>query len=100
MRCYMAVLQALDTEPQTNRMSGRHFGPRMSADIVHCELTRYEFAEGLGLTPDSIFVENLFKMVDTNDNGYISFREFLDFFVIFSKGTACSVIFILVRGSD
>ena len=33
-----------------------------------------------------MFVTNMFKMVDKNDNGYISFREFLDFFVIFSRG--------------
>jgi dual oxidase len=30
----------------------------------------------------------MFKIVDKNENGFISFREFLDFFVIFSKGTA------------
>jgi len=49
-------------------------------------LTKSEFAESLGLQPDSTFVTNMFKMVDKNDNGYISFREFLDFFVIFRTG--------------
>jgi len=47
-----------------------------------------------------MFVTNMFKMVDKNNNGYISFREFLDFFVIFSQGPFCllaySVTYIVV----
>ncbi|ELU01203.1 hypothetical protein CAPTEDRAFT_159209 [Capitella teleta] len=57
-------------------------------EILETELTRYEFAEALSLKPDSLFVNSMFKLVDKNENGYISFREFLDFFVIFSKGNA------------
>jgi len=61
---------------------------RENSSYVSCELTKSEFAECLGLQADSMFVTNMFKMVDKNDNGYISFREFLDFFVIFKKGAA------------
>ena len=57
-----------------------------SLNYVSCELTKSEFADSLGLQPDSMFVTNMFKMVDKSNNGYISFREFLDFFVIFSRG--------------
>lgn len=37
---------------------------------------------------DSLFVTNMFNLVDTSNNGYISFREFLNFFVVFTKGSA------------
>jgi dual oxidase len=57
-----------------------------AAEYVNCELTKAEFAEALDLTPDSMFVSNMFELVDKNKNGLISFREFLDFFVIFKRG--------------
>lgn len=59
---------------------------RDSSVYIAAELTKSEFAESLGLQSDSTFVTSMFKMVDKNDNGYISYREFLDFFVIFHKG--------------
>src|SRR6218665_3911679 len=59
---------------------------QQASDLVSCELTKAEFAEALSLRAGSLFVTNMFNLVDANDNGYISFREFLDFFVIFSKG--------------
>ena len=58
----------------------------MPKEILRCELTKVEFAESLRLTPDSLFVENMFNLIDKDGNGYISFREFLDVMVIFSKG--------------
>lgn len=57
-------------------------------DIFNCELTKYEFADALSLKPNSLFVENMFQLVDKDENGYISFREFLDIIVIFHKGSA------------
>lgn len=60
---------------------------RAAEDIVECELTKLEFAEALALTPDSTFVNSMYDIVDKDGNGFISFREFLDLFVIFSKGT-------------
>lgn len=60
--------------------------PSEGSEVLDCELTKYEFAEALSMQPDSMFVENMFRWVDKNANGAISFREFLDFFVIFAKG--------------
>eukprot|EP00058_Branchiostoma_floridae_P016106 XP_002601594.1 hypothetical protein BRAFLDRAFT_85837 [Branchiostoma floridae] len=54
---------------------------------LDCELTKVEFAEAMSLRPDSQFVVQMFNLVDKDKNGYISFREFLDLVVIFSKGT-------------
>ncbi|KAK8769919.1 hypothetical protein V5799_013614 [Amblyomma americanum] len=57
-------------------------------DIVNLELTQAEFAAALSMHPDSTFVQQMFALVDFDNNGYISFREFLDMIVIFAKGTA------------
>ncbi|CAN8011196.1 unnamed protein product, partial [Ixodes pacificus] len=57
-------------------------------DVVNLELTQSEFASALSMQPDSTFVQQMFGLVDNDNNGYISFREFLDMIVIFSKGTA------------
>ena len=55
-------------------------------DIITCELTKYEFAEALSLKANSAFVENMFQLVDRDQDGYLSFREFLDVIIVFSKG--------------
>ncbi|XP_067938007.1 dual oxidase 2-like [Watersipora subatra] len=52
-----------------------------------CELTIYEFADALSLKPSSLFVQNMFDLIDKNKNGLVSFQEFLDMFVIFAKGS-------------
>lgn len=81
----LSMLQALEYgDRHASRIS--MYNPTVTGNYVNCELTRYEFAESLGLEVDSMFVDNMFKMVDKNDNGFISFREFLDFFIIFSNG--------------
>ena len=77
-------MKALNYDEGYARHSLHH--SRESAEYLKCELTKSEFADALGLQPDNTFVTNMFKMVDTNDSGYISFREFLDFFVIFRNG--------------
>ncbi|RWS24761.1 dual oxidase 2-like protein [Leptotrombidium deliense] len=61
---------------------------RKAKEIINTELTPYEFAEVLALRPDSLFVQQMFALVDKDNNGYISFREFLDMMVIFAKGSA------------
>ena len=55
-------------------------------DLFSCELTKYEFADALSLKHTSLFVENMFVLVDKDNNGYISFREFLDVIVMFRAG--------------
>ncbi|KAI8481248.1 cuticle development [Branchiostoma belcheri] len=68
-------------------------------NALDCELTKVSsrtvlvltncggVAEAMSLRPDSQFVVQMFDLVDKDKNGYISFREFLDLVVIFSKGT-------------
>lgn len=55
-------------------------------DILECELTKTEFADVLTMKPDSLFVEQMFELVDQDNSGSISFREFLDVIVVFAKG--------------
>ena len=56
-------------------------------DILQCELTRDEFADAMSLKADSLFVDQMFTLIDQDGNGFISFREFLDMIVIFAKGS-------------
>ncbi|KAG1674994.1 Dual oxidase 2 [Nymphon striatum] len=56
--------------------------------IIDIELTKYEFAESLSMKPNSTFIDQMFTLVDKDENGYISFREFLDMITIFAKGSA------------
>ena len=56
-------------------------------DILECELTRDEFADAMSLKADSLFVDQMFALIDQDGNGFISFREFLDMIVIFAKGS-------------
>lgn len=56
-------------------------------DVLACELSREEFADAMSMKPDSLFVEQMFQLIDTDGNGFVSFREFLDMIVIFSKGS-------------
>ncbi|XP_038077765.1 dual oxidase 2-like isoform X2 [Patiria miniata] len=55
-------------------------------DVLNNELTKTEFAEMLSMAPDSLFVEQMFELVDKDQSGSLSFREFLDVIVIFAKG--------------
>ena len=56
-------------------------------DILECELTKEEFADAMSLKKDSLFVEQMFQLIDQDGNGFISFREFLNMIVIFAKGS-------------
>ncbi|XP_051976031.1 dual oxidase 1-like [Xyrauchen texanus] len=60
---------------------------KRTREALQCELTRAEFANVLGLKPDSIFVESTFTLADKDGNGYLSFQEFLDVIAIFMTGT-------------
>lgn len=40
------------------------------------------------MRPESTFVQQMFSLIDKDNNGYVSFREFLDVIIIFAKGTA------------
>ena len=69
-------------------------------NILECELTRDEFAEALSLKKDSIFVEQMFLLCDTDGNGFISFREFADMTVIFAKGSPDQKLELMFRMYD
>ena len=69
-------------------------------NILECELTRDEFAEALSLKKDSIFVEQMFALCDTDGNGFISFREFADMTVIFAKGSPDQKLELMFRMYD
>lgn len=60
-------------------------------EVLRCELTATEFADALGLKPDSLFVDSMFTLADKDGNGYLSFQEFLDVIVIFMKGRFISI---------
>nr|XP_016852928.1 PREDICTED: dual oxidase 2 [Anolis carolinensis] len=56
-------------------------------EALKSELSRAEFADALGLKPQSVFVDSMFSLADKDGNGYLSFREFLDILVVFMKGS-------------
>ncbi|XP_039990207.1 dual oxidase 1 isoform X1 [Xiphias gladius] len=63
------------------------FSHEKAREVLRCELTASEFADALGLKPDSLFVDSMFTLADKDGNGYLSFQEFLDVMVIFMKGS-------------
>uniref|UniRef100_A0A3B4Z817 NAD(P)H oxidase (H2O2-forming) n=1 Tax=Stegastes partitus TaxID=144197 RepID=A0A3B4Z817_9TELE len=60
---------------------------KKAREVLQCELTASEFADALGIKPDSLFVDSMFTLADKDGNGYLSFQEFLDVIVIFMKGS-------------
>lgn len=56
-------------------------------EVADFEITMYEFADVLGMHPETEFIQRMFLLIDKDRNGFISFREFTDLLVIFAKGT-------------
>ena len=54
--------------------------------VMRTSLSRNEFANALGMKGDDVFVKMMFNIVDKDGDGRISFQEFLDTVVLFSKG--------------
>lgn len=54
--------------------------------VMRTSLTKSEFASALGMKADAIFVTKMFNIVDKDKDGRISFQEFLDTVVLFSRG--------------
>ena len=54
--------------------------------VMRTSLSRSEFANALGMKGDDVFVKMMFNIVDKDGDGRISFQEFLDTVVLFSKG--------------
>ncbi|XP_033114132.1 dual oxidase 1-like, partial [Anneissia japonica] len=59
----------------------------IAQEVLSCRLTKHEFAEALSMQQNSLFVEQMFDVVDKEHFGTISFRDLLDMLVIFAKGT-------------
>lgn len=61
----------------------------VSSDVImvmRTSLSKKEFAEALGMRSESLFVKQMFNCVDKDKDGRISFQEFLDTVVLFSRG--------------
>ncbi|GLH03578.1 Dual oxidase [Gryllus bimaculatus] len=54
--------------------------------VMRTSLSKSEFANALGMKSDDVFVRKMFNIVDKDGDGRISFQEFLDTVVLFSRG--------------
>ena len=54
--------------------------------VMRTSLSKKEFAQALGMNEKEMFVSKMFNIVDKDGDGRISFQEFLDTIVLFSKG--------------
>ena len=55
-------------------------------EALMTKLTRTEFADALGLQANSLFVRNMFLLVDSSGDGFVSFDEFKTYFGILCSG--------------
>ena len=53
--------------------------------VMRTTLSKKEFASALGMSEKDVFVLKMFNIVDRDGDGRISFQEFLDTIVLFSK---------------
>jgi len=54
--------------------------------VMRTSLSMQEFASALGMKASDVFVKKMFAIVDKDNDNRISFQEFLDMIVLFSKG--------------
>ena len=85
---FLQVFEESTQKSKFQRLSKQQFN-----STQNISLTRKEFADILGLRPSSDFINNMFTIVDRDKNGYISFKEYLDFFVVLAKGSLSQFLF-------
>ncbi|XP_077966931.1 dual oxidase 2-like [Styela clava] len=51
------------------------------------KLSKKEFADYMKLKQDSLFIDQIFEVTDSDKDGFISFREFFQIMVLFYKGS-------------
>lgn len=54
--------------------------------VMRTSLSKSEFAAALGMKTNDMFVRKMFNIVDKDQDGRISFQEFLETVVLFSRG--------------
>lgn len=90
-----AITFGLKSQADTRLSSGEKIGvaggpsESKSDDVImvmRTSLSKQEFAEALGMKIDSLFVKQMFNCVDKDNDGRISFQEFLDTVVLFTRG--------------
>lgn len=72
----------------SNERQGRVDEAKLKQRVLDCQLTKEEFAESLSLKSDSLFVDQMFRLADTDGDGVVTFREFFSLIVVFTHGTA------------
>ncbi|KAL3836734.1 hypothetical protein ACJMK2_022153 [Sinanodonta woodiana] len=87
----------MDYDPQLDKVA---IETRQAKEILEIELTKEEFADAMSVRPNSEFVENMFMLMDTDHNGYISFGELLNAVVLLSKGSCQDKLQTLFRMFD
>jgi dual oxidase len=60
---------------------------RVTEQVLYFELSKEEFATTMGMTKNSLFVEQMFGLADADNSGFVTFRELLDLLVMFNKGS-------------
>lgn len=61
---------------------------KVTEQVLDFELSKREFADSMGMKENTLFVEQMFRMADVDQSGYVTFRELLDLLIIFNKGSA------------
>ena len=68
--------------------------------VMRTTLSKKEFASALGMKEGDVFVTKMFNIVDKDGDGRISFQEFLDTIVLFSKGCTDNKLRIIFDTCD
>ncbi|KAB7505720.1 Respiratory burst oxidase-like protein A [Armadillidium nasatum] len=80
------VLDSVLNLNTTQKMKSKKMTSKNS-NISKIQLTKYELANALGMTPDNNFFKQFFYLMDKDQNGFVTFQEFLSVMTMFTSGT-------------